>query len=281
MIQEKEILEKTGHMYSPRTDRAWEKIREKAGIAPGQNKKTLPLLFKMAALFLLLAGLGWGIRWMVQSRWQTVQTAWNQQKVTLPDGSTAFLNGNSTLHFPEAFKGKSRVVKLRGEAFFEVKGNREKPFVVLVPEGKIEVVGTAFNVKTPEDGGKTEVLVQTGVVEVSGAGRHAFVLTLHRGEFGIIKNGKTVKAAPPRANYLSWHTKVIRFRKAPLSRVVDVINRAYAKNVVLAGEKLRQLELTSAYDHAGFETVLNSICLTFHLKAVKKGDKIVLYQIKE
>ena len=282
MKKEDEILGKTSHMYNRKTDLAWEKIREMAGLegAPAKKRLAPPLLYKIAAVFLLVAGLGWGIRMILPGRPHTVHTSWGQQKIRLPDGSTVFLNGNSTVKFPGKFKGKFRVVNLSGEAFFRVKKDKRQPFVVKVPEGKIEVVGTSFNVRAPENGPRAEVLVQTGVVEVSGTGHAGDVLTLHKGEFGVIKNGEAVKKVTPGANYLSWRTKVIRFRRERLSKVVAVLNRAYAKNLVLSGDTLRKLELTSVYDHVGFDTVLESICLTFHLKAEKKQDKIVLKRIK-
>ena len=48
----------------------------------------------------------------------------------LPDGTTGWLNGGSHLEFSSEFKGRSREVLLRGEAYFDVLSDTKKPFIV-------------------------------------------------------------------------------------------------------------------------------------------------------
>ena len=66
----------------------------------------------------------------------------------LVDGTVVAINENSTIAFPEEFKNKQRVVKLEGEAFFEVAHDSTQPFIVDAQRGYIEVLGTKFNVNT-------------------------------------------------------------------------------------------------------------------------------------
>ncbi len=135
MKSEKEILKKTGHMYSAKTDRAWASFQENLVVEEVNQpvKKSLPgrpVLYRMAAVFLILLGLGWGIRMWIHSRQHVVQTAWSQKMVLLPDGSTVFLNGHTRLTYPGKFSAKTRVVSIQGEAFFKVKKNKRIPFIV-------------------------------------------------------------------------------------------------------------------------------------------------------
>lgn len=83
---------------------------------------------------------------------------------TLPDGTTIIQNKNSTISYPENFGGNTRMVNLKGEAFFNVKHNELKPFIIKVNDVQITVLGTSFNVKSY--GGNTEVVVETGMVSV-------------------------------------------------------------------------------------------------------------------
>ncbi|HVK49878.1 MAG TPA: FecR domain-containing protein, partial [Pseudobacter sp.] len=83
---------------------------------------------------------------------------------TLPDGSVITLNKNSTISYAAAFKGDKRNVKLSGEAFFQVKPDISKPFIVTINDVTITVLGTSFNVKSIN--GKTEVIVESGLVKV-------------------------------------------------------------------------------------------------------------------
>jgi ferric-dicitrate binding protein FerR (iron transport regulator) len=92
-------------------------------------------------------------------------TADKVQTDTLPDGSTITLNKYSGISYPAGFKGSIRTVQLNGEAFFNVKHDESKPFVVKVNDLLVTVLGTSFNIKSAGD--KTEVIVESGVVGVT------------------------------------------------------------------------------------------------------------------
>ena len=72
------------------------------------------------------------------------------------------------LSYPASFKGKTRSIKLKGEAFFNVAPDKEKPFIIDVNDVQVKVVGTSFNVRSYN--GITEVIVETGIVQVTKAG---------------------------------------------------------------------------------------------------------------
>ncbi len=282
MKTENEILKKASHLYSRQTEQGWASLQKKM-VMPGKKNQWdsgrnilwgFPI--RVAVVLLFLAGMGWGLATWVNSRPTIVHTLWNQQQVKLPDGSVVYLNGNSRIEFPKRFAQKNRKVKLSGEAFFQVRKMTGKPFVVEVAGGRVIVHGTAFNVMAQGKDHRVEVLVRSGVVGLSADRTGAPEVILHAGEFGVFRQGKVAKAMPPPANYLAWRTKILRFDNEKLADAIMLINRAYAKNLVLAEDSLGGLRLTSTYDHAGFETVLRSVCLTFHLKYRKAGDKIIL-----
>ena len=83
---------------------------------------------------------------------------------TLPDGSVVTINKGSSIAYASEFKGKSRALQLKGEAFFNVAPNKKKPFIISVNDVQITVVGTSFNVK--DINGNTEVVVESGIVHV-------------------------------------------------------------------------------------------------------------------
>lgn len=84
-----------------------------------------------------------------------------QYQINLPDGTKVWLNAASSLKFPTAFNGKNRVVEVSGEAYFEVKSNKQKPFKVISSDQIIEVLGTHFNINAYPD----ELLVKTSLIE--------------------------------------------------------------------------------------------------------------------
>jgi ferric-dicitrate binding protein FerR (iron transport regulator) len=132
------------------------------------RKMNLGGWLKIAALFILVAGAGLlGYQLFSDNKVEEVLVASQALPVvdTLPDGSVVTLNKNSSLNYPSKFKGNARAIALKGEAFFNVTPNKEKPFVINVNDVQIKVVGTSFNVRS--ENGVTEVIVETGVVQVT------------------------------------------------------------------------------------------------------------------
>jgi transmembrane sensor len=84
----------------------------------------------------------------------------------LPDSSRVLLNKNSRLSFPEKFEGRERTVKLTGEAFFEIKKDPTKPFMIEAGSSLTKVTGTSFNLKAHKTN-EVELTVVTGTVEFS------------------------------------------------------------------------------------------------------------------
>ena len=102
--------------------------------------------------------------------------------VTLPDGSTAYLNKNSNIEYDKNFN--ERVVKQQGEVFYSVrKGN--SPFVVITELGEIKVLGTKFNIKSSYK--ELEVEVEEGIVELK---IDKFINKVKKGQRAFFKESK-------------------------------------------------------------------------------------------
>ena len=69
-------------------------------------------------------------------------------KIVLPDSSTVWLNANARLVYPRSFEDVNRKVSISGEAFFQVRKDKNHPFIVDIGELQVEVLGTSFNVMT-------------------------------------------------------------------------------------------------------------------------------------
>lgn len=87
--------------------------------------------------------------------------------IKLADGTTVWLNSDSELKYPLRFKGRKREVYLRGEAFFDVAKNAEKPFIVHTENMTINVLGTSFNVKAYAGDSTSEATLISGEVEIA------------------------------------------------------------------------------------------------------------------
>ncbi|UZR99333.1 FecR family protein [Chondrinema litorale] len=103
-----------------------------------------------------------------QLTYQTVSTVNSQLKeVKLPDNTIVKLNNNSRIEFPNEFDGRTRQVKLFGEAFFEVAHNAAKPFIVQTENFSVKVLGTSFNIYAYKESTLQNVSVYTGKVKLT------------------------------------------------------------------------------------------------------------------
>lgn len=279
MEPQNDFLKKTGYLYSKRTDEAWSGLLNK--IEQEEIHDLKPSFFsswavRIAAIMVILLGLAWGIQQMINSKTKTVETASFQRQVMLPDGSIAYLNGNSSLTYPKNFGTKTRKVTLIGEAFFKVTRNPIKPFIVETKSAQIRVLGTSFNVLALPGNDRVEVLVKTGIVSLASIHNNKDRVFLKEGEFGMMNAGKAEKAQAPGENYLSWQTKKFQFKDAELKNVVETLSHAYATHILLDSDSIGQLRLTSTYNQVSLKTIVQSLCLTFHLESTQNNDEIVL-----
>lgn len=275
-------IDKAEQMYSEKTNLAWNKLHNRIEQEKMSDLSFLSMhrnFIGIAASIIVLLSVGFGIFKLVQTNLQmnSLQTAFNQSQVELADGTIVHLNGNSSLQYPTQFKEKNRTVKLVGEAYFDVKPDKNHPFIIETERARIQVLGTSFNVRSSDSDGDVEVLVSSGKVRVQNIQNPEQELILVKGEFASLKNNELQNKPLDDMNYLAWQTKMLNFNRTPLREVIQTLNRAYAVKIDLAEENLGELPLTSKYDQLSVDALLDAMCLTFNLNKKIEGEQIVLY----
>lgn len=161
--------------------------------------------------------------------WQEVSAApGTVASVELPDHSRAWVNAGSTLSYPVNFKNKDRIVKIDGEAYFDVRTDSEHPFRVVTESG-LEVVahGTKFNVSAYRDDNEVEATLAEGSVSLMLDGETKCLL--EPGESGTYSWENNVLKIR-NVNILektAWTQGKIIFRNAPLEDVFVRLGRRY------------------------------------------------------
>lgn len=158
-------------------------------------------------------------------------------KVILEDGTKVWLEAGSSLTYPVVFDAHQRVVKLSGEAHFEVTHNAEKPFHVEVRNRKdrldVEVTGTKFEVMGYQDDEEIRTHVFEGSVKVSGGG---LSVSLGKGEqISLNKGVLSSKLLRSDKKWGIWKDQM-EFDNESLRQVVRKVARFYNKKVVFLGE---------------------------------------------
>jgi transmembrane sensor len=164
------------------------------------------------------------------SLWNSLEVpAKKDYKVLLADGTVVTLNSSSSLRFPFSFTGNTREVEVKGEAYFEVAKNAEKPFIVHTPNGDIRVLGTSFNVNTYEPGKITTSLVEGSVKAVAGGKE----VLLQPNQEASWKTGETIVVQRfETSKVLSWMDGVHFFEGANMKAIANVVDRWYDVKIV-------------------------------------------------
>ena len=156
-------------------------------------------------------------------------------KVSLPDGTMAWLNGGSSIEYPEKFTGKSRELSMLGEVYFEVDSDRKHPFVVHTQNVDITAVGTSFNVQAYQEDSLVSVTLAEGIVDVS---MHETETTLVPGS-RVVSNVNTgeheiLTGEPYR--WCSWKDGILMFRNDPLGDVFKRLGQIYNTEFIVDEE---------------------------------------------
>ncbi len=192
----------------------------------------------------------------------------------MPDGSLISLNTNSELEYSKRFNKKNRTVKLKGEAFFKVEHNPEKPFIINTGQLKIEVIGTSFNVNAKSEEGDVEVIVETGIVKIYTKKDKSDSVMLYAGDKALFNNTKKdiQKNLNENINYLAWKTKKLIFEGDELQNIVNTLNETYNASIVIKNPSIKECILTNTFENQSLESILKVLEATLDLQVKKKGE---------
>ena len=192
---------------------------------------------------------------------------------TLPEGSVVTMNKESSIRYRRRFAGDVRKVEMEGEAFFAVAPDKDKAFVVQTNGVTITVLGTSFNVRAVK--GKTEVIVETGLVEIRRGG-HVVRVGAHEKAVIGIDDAKLMKENNPDQLYNYYRTKTFECNGTPMWRLVEKLNEVYKAHIVIGADRLRNLQLTTTFVDESLDGILDVIAKTFAITVVRSGQDIIL-----
>lgn len=230
---------------------------------------------------LLLAGGAWA--WKQYGNRQEVHTNYGEQlTVTLPDGSSVRLNGNSTLTYPNNWQDQDdREVWLEGEAFFTVAKKQTAvgrlKFVTHTPNLDISVLGTQFNVNTRR--GNTLVVLAEGKIELSKPNdQKAKVILMKPGDLATAQVGIEQVAVQPAKPQLhtAWTKNQFSFDNTPLREIAQQLNDTWGITLIFEDTALAERRFTGNLSSQDLETLITTLTTTFDLQADRKDKQIYL-----
>jgi ferric-dicitrate binding protein FerR (iron transport regulator) len=213
-----------------------------------------------------------------ENNYNTISTPrGGQYKIILPDNSVVWLNAASSLRFPVAFTGDTRLVELSGEGYFEVAHNKQKPFIVASNNQQTVVKGTKFNMTAyPEDLKITTTLLEGSVLIKNMEPGYTEEMLLKPNEQSVLRHNAIVKTNVAAADIVAWKDGKFVFNNTPLHTIMQQLARWYDVDVDYrtSVEGITFTGSVSRFDD--IQDVLRKISLTESVKFERKERRIMV-----
>jgi transmembrane sensor len=257
-----------------KTDKAWTEMSSRLGFDKN-NTKSYTILSKNSFRLLLAAAsvafmiaVG-GLSLWIAGRPSSVLIASSSYKVStsegekahvyLPDSTEVILNSGSSIEYDGNYNMNERIVKLEGEAYFNVATNRKKPFVVQLDRLLVSATGTRFNISSYINEDRVETTLEEGIIDVSIKGKEPLNVKSGQQVIYFVRSEKVIVRDVQVDTYTSWKENKLRFNDTPFEEVLRRISRKYNVKFEINNPDLMNLKYTATFIDESIEDVMQML----------------------
>lgn len=270
-------------------DQAFERFRKRTGLdQSGRQSYKWYRTWSVAAVAIVLLGLitvtaYWQGSRQIQSNFSDIVVEaplGSKTKLTLPDGSTVWLNAGSKMVYSQGFGVSDRRLAFQGEGYFEVEKNDEMPFLVQTHDVNVTVVGTKFNFRNYPEDEEAVVELLEGKVALENQLKEEAVrylspnekMVLHKATGEMDITSTKVKEAT------LWTENILLFDEDLLPDIVRELERSYHVQIEIENEDLKQTRFYGQFNQLeqNIYEVLDMLSETGKLKYHEEGKVIYL-----
>jgi len=261
---------------------------------------------KIAAAILVIAGAGFfylnhrlqkNARENFQAKVFTTKSG-ERKKIMLPDGTTVLLNAKSSLSIGKEFNDKLREVNLKGEAYFDVVHNKNKPFKVHTHDFNINVLGTAFNVKAYPDEITSEATLIRGLITMEAVNGNGGTITLKPSQkvtfykelapeakqkvlkpisshpeitinhYTVIKDSTIVETA--------WTQNRIEIYDQDFDEIKGILEKWYNVEIKFTNPEIEKYRFTATFSRETIDQALKALQDVEYFKYEMKGNQVII-----
>lgn len=238
-----------------------------------RSKSSVSKRMRVAVAAALVAALGTGAfvgAWLDRDLFGPRELVTGQNEVatvTLEDQTVVRLAPGSRVTFPS--ERGAREVSLEGRAYFAVSRLPGRPFRVRVSDGRIEVLGTRFDVESRE--GSLQVAVVEGSVGMSTRGKRVDVDAGHVARSSA-QDGPRVERVEDVFEVIDWLGRFLAFESTPLEKVAEEFRRRFGIRIELMDDALKDRTVTGWFaDQSAYE-MLAGICRAVDARCTVRND---------
>jgi ferric-dicitrate binding protein FerR (iron transport regulator) len=202
-----------------------------------------------------------------------------RKRVTLPDGSVTWLNGNTIIRYED--RGNVRMLYLKGEAFFDIRHDAGKPFIVNTTHATIQVLGTRFNVSAyPNDTITDAVLTSGSILFTTEMHDESIVRHLLPGE-KISVNHLSEKLKIARVDttfYTSWKEGRLLFDGQTFGEIARAMEHKYDVHIEFADKNLEHRRINGYLQKETLSQALEALELTLQFRYKIIDSSVIIYR---
>lgn len=227
------------------------------------NRKKILSFTRIAAIVILIISFSFIFKFIdfdkEVERIIVINNMQKPKKFVLPDESIAWISTNSQISYNKDFKGKTRMIEMKGHVFFSVMKNPNKAFEVFANDVYIKVLGTSFDVNEGLE--KTELKVETGRVLFAEKVNIENQMLIVKDESAVFLSESSiiVKKNIDDSNYKSWFTGIIKFKGEKIQDACKYLSSFYAREIELKNPQDSTKRLTTVIDNLSIDEVKESI----------------------
>ncbi len=233
----------------------------------------------VAAGLALLVGVGIGILQRTETKPEVLIIAYSvandeTKSVLLPDSSTVVLHRATEIRYLPSEENVRRV-ELRGEAFFDIAHDAEKPFEIEAGKLTIRVLGTSFIVDARPESDEVTVRVMSGRVMVS-TGDKSEILGMN--EKAVYRKLTSELFAEEQFDHndIAWKTNELAFDGTPLREVAEKLGKYFGRKIEVQDSAIATYPLSAEFTEPELSSVLTLLHLTFGIN-VQQSDTLILF----
>lgn len=270
-------------------DQAFERFRKRTGLdQSGRQSYKWYRTWSVAAVAIVLLGLitvtaYWQGSRQIQSNFSDIVVEaplGSKTKLTLPDGSTVWLNAGSKMVYSQGFGVSDRRLAFQGEGYFEVEKNDEMPFLVQTHDVNVTVVGTKFNFRNYPEDEEAVVELLEGKVALENQLKEESVRYLSPNEKMVLHKatGKMDITSAKVKEATLWTENILLFDEDLLPDIVRELERSYHVRIEIENEDLKQARFYGQFNQLeqNIYDVLDMLSETGKLKYHEEGKVIYL-----
>lgn len=205
-----------------------------------------------------------------------VATQNSKKEILLPDGSSVWLNANSTLRYPSKFKN-ARKAELSGEAIFDIKPDHRNPFFVHTDKMTIKVTGTRFLVTDRTEAAQAKAVLETGTINLTVNGlNETFAMVPNQQVVYNELDGTASMQIVRAADFTSWNKSSLIFENDRLHDVFIQLGKWYDVDIHCGNKQLLDTPVSFTLDEETLPEILEILQQVTSLSWKENEDKKII-----